>query len=98
MFELYQRQQESASSSIQDVAKRKSQEFLSYARSAAIGFVVVKNPGRFIGKGGSNIRRLQEATSTLIYDDKSGGRDSNTMMVYYHEEADFAKVERAARN
>jgi hypothetical protein len=100
MFELYQLQLEQMplGASAKALAKASSDKFLEMVREANVGFVVVKNPGRFIGKRGVNIRQLQRATSTNIYDAPPtvAGYKRNMFMVFYHSETQLARVRQAA--
>jgi exonuclease 3'-5' domain-containing protein 1 len=98
MFQLYQHQLKAATTLVADRARQSSLDFLEAASSADVGFVVAKNPGRFIGKRGANIRQLQRSSSTVIYNAPSTmqGYRRNMFMVFYRSEDALQSVERAA--
>ena len=96
MFTLQERQQARASHYATQHAVQKSEEFVSQPRRFEIGSVTVLNPGRFIGRGGETIRRLQDRTGTYIY---SASQRSRNFLVYYdaNNKDSFLSVQRAAR-
>ena len=98
MFGLYQRQLEKVESIRNGAARARALtlEFLSRCRLANLSIVTVKNPGKFIGPRGSNIRGLQERTGTTIYG--TGPWGSQKFMVFYNTEAELEVVTRAARS
>ena len=98
MFDLYQRQLEKVESIRNGAARARALtlEFLSRCRLANLSIVTVKNPGKFIGPRGSNIRGLQERTGTTIYG--TGPWGSQKFMVFYNTEAELEVVTRAARS
>lgn len=61
---------------------RDSKQFATYAVDMKVksGLRVRGNVGRFIGRGGENIRRLEQRSGTLIY------RNGDSWMVYYPNE------------
>ena len=99
MFALHRRQMERAhglSEHQQRGAKIATDNFLSW-KAADVSFVTVRNPGRFIGSGGCNMRSLQHRTATIIYSapaSMSSGRKS--FMVYHRDSSSLLKVQRAA--
>jgi exonuclease 3'-5' domain-containing protein 1 len=101
MFALYHCQQEHAhglSQSKQQKIKMATSNFLSW-KKADVTFVTVRNPGRFIGKGGCNIRRLQQKTGTIIYPAPTNtpGFTKRMFMVYHRDASAKCAVEEAAR-
>lgn len=94
LFDLYQRQQECCPQAFVPEAKRRSQDNLDFARSAQLATLQVRNLGRFIGRGGLNMRSLEARTNTKIY---SKGRDSQAVvLVYYYTARDLEQVRIAA--
>ena len=99
MFALYEKQLGAggASANILAAARRREDAYLSWKR-ASVDLVTAMDPGYFIGRGGSNVRQLQDDTSTMIYrapvDCK--GYQNGAFMVYYHAEDAFAEVQEAA--
>ena len=67
---------------------------LNAARTRSVARVVVRNPGRFIGRAGANIRDLRRTTDTLIY--SRGEREGNVFVVYYRTPEGLAAVRRRA--
>lgn len=53
-------------------------------RDASTRFGRIENVGRFMGKGGKNIRDTELVTFTSIYG--FGGRDGKRFVIYYHPE------------
>jgi hypothetical protein len=98
MFDLYQRQLEKVEFIRNGAARARALtlEFLSRCRLANLSIVTVKNPGKFIGPRGSNIRGLQERTGTTIYG--IGPWGSQQFMVFHNTEAEKEAVTRAARS
>jgi len=82
LFMVYGKQMEDASAKTKGLSVALSDKYLNKARSAKTAFFTVKNPGRFIGPGGSNLRLLGKIHDVLMY--QRGKRDTNTWMVYYH--------------
>jgi hypothetical protein len=97
MFSLYHKQLSANSSSDFARVKLQQESFLSW-KTADVGFVPVRNIGKFIGRGGTNIRLLQRTTSTLIYDAPAGmpGYRKEMFMVYYSSAAALQRVKQAA--
>jgi hypothetical protein len=74
------------------VARAKSESNTTFARNMRVKTgLTVNSPGIFIGRHGSNLRRLQERTGTLVY--QQGGR--GIWFVYYSADKDLAEVKRA---
>jgi len=70
-------------------AMMESEKYIAAARDKKLRRgLSVRNPGRFIGRGGSNINRLQRVTNTLIYQDHS----NKTWCVYYDNDASLEQV------
>jgi len=77
------------------VARAKSESNTTFARNMRVKTgLTVNSPGIFIGWHGSNLRRLQERTGTVLY--QQGGR--GTWFVYYSDDKDLAAVMRAMYN
>jgi len=93
--ELRRRQLIGANRMQEQMAITASEANATYTSEMSMDMISVKNPGRFIGPSGNNIRRLQKETSTLIY--PRGNRSSNTFAVFYKDEQSFNKVKHAAR-
>jgi hypothetical protein len=74
-------------------AFRDSTAQISFARDMQLknGLRVKTNIGRFIGKGGANIRRLEKRTGALMYQN----REKGTWFVYYPSVSALRTVERA---
>jgi hypothetical protein len=51
--------------------------------------------GRFIGKGGSNLRSLQKRTGTLIYQEFQPSGYTTKWLVYYNEDLELTNVKLA---
>ena len=97
MFALHLRQTERAQEGQQQRRiESKTASFLSW-KSAEVSFVTVRNPGRFIGKGGCNIRSLQRRTATVIYGAPSSMGGRSTFMVYHRDQSALCAVQQAAR-
>jgi hypothetical protein len=94
MFDLYAKQIEGVSSGIKERAQKESGDYLLQVRSASVDTVFVRNPGKFIGRGGSNLRSLQRQTSTTVYG--RGVRSEQMFVVYYRDASGLAAVKRAA--
>lgn len=73
-------------------AKILSKEYVSNFRNMKVDFINVRNIGRFIGRGGSNIKALSNRTNTIIY--KYGNRSTNTFSVYFNNLKNFEEVKR----
>lgn len=69
--------------------------YRTFCVNANVKEILVKNPGAFIGQGGSNIKALRHRTNTCIY--HRGCRDENNFLVYYKHKKDFDQVQRVAR-
>jgi DNA polymerase I-like protein with 3'-5' exonuclease and polymerase domains len=55
-----------------------------------------KDPGRFIGPRGSNVRSLQARTNTILYrDHEFAGQTATSWLVFYPNEPALAAVKRA---
>jgi len=94
MFELYKCQLETASPHVKQLGDQMSQDFLSGVRSSKCSMVTAMNPGKFVGKGGANIRQLQSSTSAHICG--FGDRQKGMFIVYYKFDKALEKVQRAA--
>ena len=94
MFDLYAKQLEGVPSVIEERAQTQSENYLLQVRSASVDKVIVRNPGKFIGRGGVNLRSLQRQTSTTVYG--RGPRSEQTFIVYYRDASGLAAVKRAA--
>jgi DNA polymerase I-like protein with 3'-5' exonuclease and polymerase domains len=79
------------------VAKEMSMEATKKARDMKLERGVKCNVpiGRFIGTRGSNLRRVQKETRTLIYKEHLGRGIPVTWYVYYANESDLSNVKRA---
>ena len=94
LLELRKRQMALADVKQSAMAKIASDASIVSARAMSLTLITVRSPGRFIGASGSNIRRLQKQTSTLIY--PRGVRSQNTFAVFYSGIAGLDKVKQAA--
>ena len=99
MFELQERQlglvmSSSTKLEIEACAEAMTHDYLTDARSANIATIQVTNPGRFIGKGGANLRALQARTKAMVYG--RGRRGSNLFVVYYQSPSALESVRVAA--
>jgi len=93
MFELHDLQKKNASSRDARLGSEESEKYLAW-RSAQVSTIKVRNPGKFIGRGGTGIRNLQKSSGTLIYG--IGRRSDCTFMVFFSSPASLAAVQRAA--
>jgi len=96
MFQLHELQSGTATERDRLRASSASQKYVDMARTAQIGLVKVRNPGKFIGKRGASIRSLQDQTGTIIYN--KGRRTDNTFMVFYHTPEALMKVQQKAHS
>lgn len=94
MFELYQEQLDQSTRSVSLKAAKASDRALDLVRSAHVDLIRVRNPGRFIGRGGNSLRELKRSTHTHV--NSKGPRGSQQFMVFYHSRADFEAVKRVA--
>ena len=94
MFKLYSSQRAAITEKRLAKAEAQSGEYLKWAREAKVTVITVNSPGRFVGRGGGNLRELQNNTGTLIYG--RGSRVERKFTVYYHDEEGLAQVRRAA--
>jgi exonuclease 3'-5' domain-containing protein 1 len=74
-------------------AQNKSTEYTTVVRNMKLArdLKVRGNIGRFLGKGGCNVRSLQKRTGTMIYRDWDN-KTSETWMVFYETQASLASV------
>lgn len=73
-----------------------SKEYCTLPCLLSVEEISITNPGKFIGRSGSNINSLRARTNTCIY--PRGPRHENKMLVYYKNERDLQQVQRAARD
>ncbi|KAL7467684.1 hypothetical protein ACHAXS_007926 [Conticribra weissflogii] len=93
LFKLSQIQLDKISISSKTRAVTKSTEFTKKARDMKVKTGLrVNSSGLFIGRGGVNVRRLEERTGTFMY------QDGGTWFVYYENESSLAAVKRAMDN
>ena len=96
LFQVADKQLDCIDSRGKDRAISKSNKCIAYAREMRLASgLSVRNPGRFIGRGGANLRSLQSRTGTLIY--SNGGR-GGSWMVYYTDEENLESVKRSMRS
>jgi hypothetical protein len=79
------------------LAEKLSAKYLKWAREAKVTVISVKSSvvGRFIGRGGSNLRDIQKTTATLIK--PHGSRlFERKFAVYYYDEEGLTRVRGAA--
>lgn len=95
ILQLADRQINSANSTMGQDAVQLSINFVQWARTAQCQVITVRNVGRFIGKGGSNVQSLQRNTGTLIYGCRSMGSDK--FMVYHDDQNALKQVLARAR-
>lgn len=81
---------------ISERARLLSLDALEKARSANVAKIFVRNPGRFIGAKGVNLRSLQQRTNTKLY--SFGNKGTGNFIVFYHDSAGLQEVQRAASN
>ncbi|GMH53903.1 hypothetical protein TrRE_jg3296 [Triparma retinervis] len=93
MFQLHAAQRQRAGTG-KSAAEARGAEYLEWADAQATT-LTVRSPGSFIGRGGSNLRALQNSTRTIIYG--RGPRDKCEFAVYYRDEEGLDRVRRAAR-
>ena len=96
MFDLHQRQCSTAAPASAHVAKAYAAEFLSECRSAKVGKVTLRNPRKFVGKGGANVQKLMAATGCFMY--KSGPRINNEYVVYYQTRRWIRRIHKSGRS
>lgn len=93
LFKLSQIQLDKISINSKSRAITKSNEFTKNARDMKVKTgLKVNSPGLFIGRGGANLRRLEERTGTFMY------QDGGSWFVYYENESSLAAVKRAMDN
>ncbi len=92
LFQLAEKQLERISGAQKSSAVEKSATYARLARDMDVEseLVVRGNIGRFIGRGGANIRSLERETGCLIYSD----REKNTWFVFYPNNAALNSVKR----
>ena len=87
LFTLVDKQLGSISDSPKAKALAKSTKYTYTARDMkVVTGLTVRNPGRFIGKGGANLRSLSNRTDTHIY------QHEGTWMVFYNDESSLNTV------
>ncbi len=90
LFIVATNQLKAISASKLSVAEAKSAANIYAARNMKVeSDLYVSNPGRFIGKRGCNLRKLQRRTRTLIY---QKGKSSRGWFVYYNNRKDLSDV------
>jgi polyribonucleotide nucleotidyltransferase len=92
LFQLADMQLKRISGSMKSSAIEKSATYATTTRDLKVctGLVVRGNVGRFIGRGGANIRSLERETGCLVYQD----REKNTWFVFYPNETSLNAVKR----
>jgi len=92
LFQLAEKQLERISSVRKPSAVENSSNYARLTRDMDVksGLVVRGNVGRFIGRGGANIRSLERQSGCLIYQD----REKNTWFVFYPNVASLNIVKR----
>mmetsp|Transcript_13999 Transcript_13999/g.29510 ORF Transcript_13999/g.29510 Transcript_13999/m.29510 type:complete len:162 (+) Transcript_13999:1177-1662(+) len=94
LFKLSQIQLDKISISSKSRAITKSSELTKKARDIKVKTGLrVNSPGLFIGRGGANLRCLEERTGTFMY-----YKDGGSWFVYYENESSLAAVKRAMDN
>lgn len=98
MFELHRCQLERTNSVIKARAETMTEHHLTDARSANIATIQVQGRyvGRFIGKGGANLRGLESRTKTKIYNRGPRSGPVASFIVFYHNDGSLREVQRAA--
>ena len=96
LFQLADKQLERISSSLKSSAFEKSTKYARTARDMKVcsGLRVGGNVGHFIGRGGANIRSLEQETGCLVY----CYHQNNTWFVYYPNDSSLNAVKRRMRN
>lgn len=94
LFTLADKQLGRISSSSAPRALAKSTEYSRFTRDMKVktGLKVTGNTGRFIGRGGANIRSLENRTGTLMYSDR--GLYTTTWFVFYKSDTSLEAVKR----
>lgn len=93
LFTLADKQLGHISSSSKPQAVAKSTKYACTTRDMKVCTgLTVRNPGRFIGRGGENIRSLSKRTGTHIYSDRGARTDS--WFVFYESDASLNAVKR----
>ena len=93
LFDLELKQLERLEEPQTSIARAKSESNTVVARDMRVETgLSVNEPGFFIGRGGSNLRSLQERTGTLVYQQR------HTWFVYYNDDKALARVKRAMNN
>jgi hypothetical protein len=95
MLELYATQLDCAHG-MEAIGQALSEHNIVALREARTDFVVVRNPGRFIGRRGENLRRLELRTDTQIYG--KGPKSDRRFIVYYHSRNGLNTVRQHANN
>lgn len=92
LFQLAERQLKRIPNALKSSAIEKSANYATTTRDMKVctGLVVRGNVGRFIGRGGANIRSLERETGCLVYQD----REKNTWFVFYPNETSLNAVKR----
>ena len=94
LFALADKQLGRIASSSTPRALAKSTEYSRFTRDMKVktGLKVTGNTGRFIGRGGANIRSLENRTGTLMYSDR--GLYTTTWFVFYKSDTSLEAVKR----
>jgi exonuclease 3'-5' domain-containing protein 1 len=82
--------------SVKSIADQKATELADFFAKCKLGTVQVYDKGRFIGRGGANLRNLQRTTETYVY--QQGNRSGSTFLVYYMDASSLEKVRKKAES
>ena len=97
LFDVAAKQLNGISDRKKQLAVAKSDASIKHAREMQIATgLSVRNPGYFIGKGGCNLRSLQQRTDTLVYQ-RSGTGSGGVWYVYYSSTDGLNQVKLAMR-
>jgi hypothetical protein len=90
LFQLAEKQLNRISDTSKSKAIEKSTDYARFTRSMKVetGLRVRGNIGRFVGRGGENIRSLERSTGCLMYQDRA----KSTWFVYYSSVESLDKV------
>ena len=72
------------------IADQRAAELMKFFSECKLGIVKVHEKGRFIGRGGENLRSIQRRTNTYFY--QRGNRSGNDFFVYYTDAGSLEKV------